>query len=818
VRRRGKGSLRGILGRLIILRKGQRVHQVLGSSVGTMGRRVLLALATAVVLMLGWTTAAHAATFTVNTTTDTTSCTSSSCSLRGAISAANATTADDMIAVPAGTYRLTLTGVAPEDANATGDLDIGTTTGSSSGSLTIQGAGSGSTKIDASGLAPDTERAIKVLSGATATISGLTITGGNASIRTKAPSNEHNGGGIRTLGTLTVTDSTISGNQAFDAGGGIEDDGSLTVRNSTVSGNTASSGDGGGIRVLNPAMLNVSDSTISGNSSAANGGGVAVGGTATIARSTVSGNTSSAVGGGVGVTPTFGVFGIVDSQGALTLSNSTVTGNTATTNGGGVGNFGSSTLVSDTLTSNSAPTGANLSSEVVPGQTPGSVMTSFENTIVSSPQMGANCSNVTGSSLTSKGFDLEDDAAKSCGFTQSTDPPAADPKLGPLADNGGPTKTLALTAGSPAIDHGTVDGLAPAPLTDQRGVSRPIGPKADIGAFELALPTAVTGAASNITQSGATVAGTATDPNNVTGGQAFFQYGPASAPTSSQTASQPVAAGANAAAVTAALTGLMPGTVYHYRLVVTNPDGTSTGQDQTFTTAAPSDTTKPTIAINTPTDGASYRQGETVHANYSCMDELGGSGLKSCVGTVANGSPIDTSPSRTAASVTFPVTSRSFTVTATDNAGNTASKTVHYRVVGAAVQGPVAELGLSLRARPGRVHVGDRPAYTLTVTNHGPDRATGVVVRERLPGQVAFVSVRTSRGGSCTGRRIVLCRFSSLSARSSVRVVITVRAVHLGRARSTARVAGAQTDPVPGNNTSSATISVVPQPRPRFAG
>lgn len=238
----------------------------------------------------------------------------------------------------------------------------------------------------------------------------------------------------------------------------------------------------------------------------------------------------------------------------------------------------------------------------------------------------------------------------------------------------------------------------------------------------------------------------------------------------------------------------------------------------TVTTPAPPDTTKPTIAINTPTDGASYRQGETVHANYSCMDELGGSGLKSCVGTVANGSPIDTSPSRTAASVTFPVTSRSFTVTATDNAGNTASKTVHYRVVGAAVQDPVAELGLSLRTRPGRVHVGDRPAYTLTVTNHGPDRATGVVVRERLPGQVAFVSVRTSRGGSCTGRRIVVCRFSSLSARSSVRVVITVRAVHLGRARSTARVAGAQTDPVSGNNTSSATISVVPRPHPRFAG
>ena len=56
-----------------------------------------------------------------------------------------------------------------------------------------------------------------------------------------------------------------------------------------------------------------------------------------------------------------------------------------------------------------------------------------------------------------------------------------DPKLGPLADNGGPTLTMALLPGSPAIDAGNTS-LAPA--TDQRGFPRPAGLAADIGAFE----------------------------------------------------------------------------------------------------------------------------------------------------------------------------------------------------------------------------------------------------------------------------------------------------------------------------------------------
>ncbi|MDQ1494386.1 MAG: hypothetical protein QOG69_869, partial [Actinomycetota bacterium] len=83
------------------------------------------------------------------------------------------------------------------------------------------------------------------------------------------------------------------------------------------------------------------------------------------------------------------------------------------------------------------------------------------------------------------------------------------------------------------------------------------------------------------------------------------------------------------------------------------------------------DVTPPAITINAPGDAASIPQNAVVGADYNCADELGGSGVASCVGTVANGSAIDT----TSLGV------HSFTVDAADNAGNSSSRTVHYTVV-----------------------------------------------------------------------------------------------------------------------------------------
>src|SRR5581483_11811328 len=72
------------------------------------------------------------------------------------------------------------------------------------------------------------------------------------------------------------------------------------------------------------------------------------------------------------------------------------------------------------------------------------------------------------------------------------------------------------------------------------------------------------------------------------------------------------------------------------------------------------DVTKPTVTITTPADGAVYGQNSVVDAVFSCADELGGSGLASCTGTTADGSPIATST----------LGAHTFTVTATDNPGN----------------------------------------------------------------------------------------------------------------------------------------------------
>jgi hypothetical protein len=98
---------------------------------------------------------------------------------------------------------------------------------------------------------------------------------------------------------------------------------------------------------------------------------------------------------------------------------------------------------------------------------------------------GPNCTrNAGAAAITSEGGDL--DSGRTCAFAATGDRSARNPGLARLADNGGPTLTQALRAGSPARDR-AVAGACPS--HDQRGVHRPRGPGCDIGAFEAA-PTA----------------------------------------------------------------------------------------------------------------------------------------------------------------------------------------------------------------------------------------------------------------------------------------------------------------------------------------
>jgi hypothetical protein len=83
------------------------------------------------------------------------------------------------------------------------------------------------------------------------------------------------------------------------------------------------------------------------------------------------------------------------------------------------------------------------------------------------------------------------------------------------------------------------------------------------------------------------------------------------------------------------------------------------------------DNAAPTAAITTPAEGATFTQGETVLAAYTCADDALGTGIRSCDGPVAPGAAIDTATPG----------SKTFTVTATDNAGNTATASRTYTVV-----------------------------------------------------------------------------------------------------------------------------------------
>ncbi len=287
------------------------------------------------------------------------------------------------------------------------------------------------------------------VNGSTVVVDGGSITGNVAS------GGSGSGGGVFNAGTATISNTDISNNLANRAGGGIEAiaGSTTTLMGAQLSDNvagpegTAAPGNGGGLHITGDGAVSLTETTVDGNTAANEGGGLwnSAAGTLDVVRSTVS-NNSSGDGGGI--------FND-GSGGNIIVTNSTIAGNTASASGGGIASEGAMvTLTSVTIADNSATTGGGVSS------TGGTV--SAINSIVSRNTAGTDA-NVSGT-LIDNGNNLIDVAAG----------------LGTLADNGGPTRTIALLAGSPALDAGVAAGLA----TDQRGVARPQGTAIDIGAFE----------------------------------------------------------------------------------------------------------------------------------------------------------------------------------------------------------------------------------------------------------------------------------------------------------------------------------------------
>ncbi len=155
-----------------------------------------------------------------------------------------------------------------------------------------------------------------------------------------------------------------------------------------------------------------------------------------------------------------------------------------------------------------------------------------------------------------------------------------DPLLGPLEDHGGPVPTLAPGAGSAAIDL-VPAGACGAGADDARGVARPQGLACDAGAYEAAPPAAATGAATALTATSATVAGTVNPVGRAIGA---VEYGTTTAYGARAGGGELTGLAPRPLAVP--LTGLTPATTYHYRVVAESPYGTATGEDGTFTTPA----------------------------------------------------------------------------------------------------------------------------------------------------------------------------------------------------------------------------------------
>jgi predicted outer membrane repeat protein len=275
--------------------------------------------------------------------------------------------------------------------------------------------------------------------------------------------------------TLAVTNTTFITNSAIFEGGAINNDGNLTLSDNVIltGNNLPPGGLGGAIRNAGTAELTdvtISDNTIR-SGGVSYGGGIFNAGAVTLRNVTLSGNTCPDTAQGAGG----GLYNYFSGKYAE-LTNVTISGNLAGRVGGGIYTAAPLDLMNVTIVGNSSGTGGGIYQGA-------NGPPNFTNTIFAQSKSGGNCAltyfNYYDNSV------LSDD--NTCNFGNGLDG-VTDLLLGPLADNGGFTKTHLPQAGSRAIDSGIPYGQGPAPATDQRGVKRPQGARFDVGAVEVVEP------------------------------------------------------------------------------------------------------------------------------------------------------------------------------------------------------------------------------------------------------------------------------------------------------------------------------------------
>jgi predicted outer membrane repeat protein len=319
-------------------------------------------------------------------------------------------------------------------------------------------AGSGTVTIDGGGQVAVDGKGVTTLfevdQNARAAFTGLTFQHGSAS-QQGVPSF---GGGLINYGSVQISDCLFTANSAAD-GGAIENvAGFMTIARSTFSGNQATMTWGGAI--TNSAILQIGSCTFAGNTAVTAGGAVESNGPLTILTSTFNGNT---------VTSAYGVGGAIANGRSLLVVNCTIAGNAATGLHGDAGGIYSSAFVmtlQNTIVADNRVSATGTSPDVR-----GNVGTSVSGD-VSHHNLIGDGSGMTGISNGDVNHNLV-----------GTHNSVIRPGLALLASNGGPTQTMALVSGSPAIHTG-----GQAPPTDQRG--QPLDSPPDIGAYQTQPPAA----------------------------------------------------------------------------------------------------------------------------------------------------------------------------------------------------------------------------------------------------------------------------------------------------------------------------------------
>ena len=437
----------------------------------------------ALIASLAVAAASPAATLRVTRTGDPApgDCRPRDCSLREAVLAANASVGvADRIVLPETRrdYRLTRPGTE-EDSALDGDLDL------NDGPVAIVHRGGGRSTISAAGLG---ERLFEV--DVPATFRALVLTGGDA-----VGSSEHDGGAIEAKSDVTVSRSLLRGNRAQDFGGAIdhnvgtlrilrtkllanraldeagaiESSGErLVIRRSTFRGNLSLDSQGGAMYTATD--LEIRQSSFIGNRTELRGGAIHVdSGEAEIADSTFAGNRAAENGGAISSYST-----------NAAIWNSTFSGNRAAANGGGIWNGGNLALNGITVARNVS----NADEDLVGGagggvqNSPAGTIEIGNSILALNDQRGGDADDCSGT-FASAGGNLRGEAIDCGGFTGPGDAVRANPRIGRLARNGGPTQTIALKRGSAAIGR-AVESFAT--FRDQRGVERDANP--DSGAYE----------------------------------------------------------------------------------------------------------------------------------------------------------------------------------------------------------------------------------------------------------------------------------------------------------------------------------------------